>query len=58
MNLTAQDLSIGFDGASVTLIVLGIAATQEDKEKILLCCGNVVGVENVQDQLGVLGSAV
>ncbi|MDZ4141031.1 MAG: hypothetical protein U1C48_03385 [Methylotenera sp.] len=31
----------------------GTAATQEDKEKILLCCGNVTGVENVQDQLNV-----
>jgi nucleoid-associated protein YgaU len=54
MNLTAQDLIIGFDGASATVIVQGMAATQEDKEKILLCCGNVSGVENVQDQLGVL----
>jgi nucleoid-associated protein YgaU len=58
MNLTAQDLTIGFDGASATVIVQGMAATQEDKEKILLCCGNVTGVENVQDQLGVVEAAV
>jgi len=58
MNLTAQDLVIGFDGASATVIVQGTAATQEDKEKILLCCGNVAGVENVQDQLGVVEAAV
>lgn len=58
MNLTAQDLAIGFDGASATVIVQGTAATQEDKEKILLCCGNVAGVENVQDQLGVLEAAI
>lgn len=58
MNLTAQDLAIGFDGASATVIVQGMAATQEDKEKILLCCGNVAGVENVQDQLGVVEAAV
>ncbi len=58
MNLTAQDLTIGFDGASATVIVQGTAATQEDKEKILLCCGNVAGVENVQDQMGVVEAAV
>ena len=57
MNLTAQDLSIGFDGASATVIVQGMAATQEDKEKILLCCGNVAGVESVQDQLGMVEAA-
>ncbi|MDO9394332.1 peptidoglycan-binding protein LysM [Methylotenera sp.] len=57
MNLTAQDLTIGFDGATATVIVQGMAATQEDKEKILLCCGNVAGVENVQDQLGVVEAA-
>ena len=58
MNLTAQDLAISFDAASSTVIVQGMAATQEDKEKILLCCGNVAGVESVQDQLGVIEAAV
>jgi len=53
MNLTADGLTIGFDGASGTVIVQGMADTQETKEKILLCCGNVAGVESVQDQLGV-----
>ena len=53
MNLTAEGLDIGFDGASGTVIVQGMAADQETKEKILLCCGNVAGVEHVQDQLGV-----
>lgn len=53
MNLTADGLTIGFDGASATVIVQGMAETQEIKEKILLCCGNVAGVEHVQDQLGV-----
>lgn len=54
MNLTADGLTIGFDGKSGTVIVQGMAATQEIKEKILLCCGNVDGVEHVQDQLGVI----
>ena len=58
MNLTAQDLAIGFDGATATVIVQGMAATQEDKEKVLLCCGNVAGVENVQDQLGVVEAEI
>lgn len=58
MNLSAEGLSIGFDGASSTVIVQGMADTQETKEKILLCCGNVAGVEAVQDQLGVKEVAV
>jgi len=53
MNLSADGLTIGFDAASGTVIVQGMADTQEIKEKILLCCGNVAGVESVQDQLGV-----
>ncbi len=57
MNLSARDLDIGFDGASGTVIVQGMADTQEIKEKILLCCGNVAGVEHVQDQLGVVEAA-
>lgn len=57
MNLTADGLTIGFDGASGTVIVQGMAETQEIKEKILLCCGNVAGVEHVQDQLGVKAAA-
>lgn len=58
MGLTADGLTIGFDGASGTVIVQGMAATKEIKEKILLCCGNVSGVEHVQDQLGVTEAAV
>ena len=57
MNLSAKDLDIGFDGASGTVIVQGTADTQDTKEKILLCCGNVAGVEHVQDQLGVVEAA-
>jgi hypothetical protein len=47
-------IEIGFDGKSGTVIVQGMAATQNIKEKILLCCGNVEGVEHVQDLLGVI----
>ncbi len=35
-----------------------MADTQETKEKILLCCGNAHGVENVEDQLGVTQAGV
>ena len=53
MNLDAENLEIGFDGKTSTVSVAGIADTQETKEKILLCCGNVRGVENVEDNMTV-----
>lgn len=58
MDLSAEDLNIAFDGATATVTVSGTAATQADKEKILLCCGNVAGVESVEDQLAVAEDAV
>lgn len=57
MNLSAEDLNIAFDGATGVVTVAGTAATQEEKEKILLCCGNVAGVESVEDQLAVAEDA-
>ena len=53
MKLSAESLSIAFDGASGTVTVSGKAATAEIKEKILLCCGNVAGVAQVEDKLTV-----
>jgi nucleoid-associated protein YgaU len=50
-NLPTEGYDIKFDGASGTVIAQGNVETQEIKEKILLCCGNVAGVEAVQDQL-------
>ena len=52
-NLDAQDLNVTFDGATSTVSVFGVAADQATKEKIVLCCGNVEGVESVNDQMGV-----
>ncbi len=52
-NLSAQNLSIGYDGASKTVTVKGIAPDQATKEKIVLCCGNVNSVAKVDDQLTV-----
>ena len=49
--LSANGLAVAFDGASSTVTVSGDAATQEDKEKILLCAGNVDGVASVEDNM-------
>jgi nucleoid-associated protein YgaU len=56
-NLTAQNLSITYDGASKTVTVKGVAPDQATKEKIVLCCGNVHSVAKVDDQLTVAQSA-
>jgi nucleoid-associated protein YgaU len=53
MGLKAENLEIAFDGKTATVMVAGIADTQEIKEKILLCCGNVKGVEKVEDNMTV-----
>ncbi|WP_326534160.1 peptidoglycan-binding protein LysM [Pseudorhodoferax sp.] len=50
-NLPADALTIAFDGASQIVTVSGTVATQEIKEKILLCCGNVEGVVGVNDEI-------
>lgn len=52
-NLDATGLTVTFDGASRTVTVFGVAADQATKEKILLCCGNVKGVEKVDDKMSV-----
>lgn len=51
--LTADGLAIEFDGKTAAVTVSGQAATQETKEKILLCCGNVAGVSDVNDLMTV-----
>jgi nucleoid-associated protein YgaU len=50
-NLKATGLTVTFDGATAT--VYGIADNQATREKIVLCCGNVHGVEAVNDQMTV-----
>ena len=52
-NLSADGLNVEFDGASGSVTVAGVAADQETKEKIVLCCGNVTGVSQVNDMLTV-----
>ncbi|MBP6463887.1 MAG: peptidoglycan-binding protein LysM [Rubrivivax sp.] len=49
--LTVNGMDIGFDAPSATVTVAGTVADQTTKEKVLLCCGNVAGVEKVNDLL-------
>jgi nucleoid-associated protein YgaU len=53
MNLNVQSLEIGFDAASATVTVSGVAPDQATKEKVLLCCGNVATVAAVNDLMTV-----
>jgi nucleoid-associated protein YgaU len=52
-NLSANGLSVAFDAQASQATVSGQAATQDTKEKILLCCGNVHGVVKVNDNMTV-----
>jgi nucleoid-associated protein YgaU len=52
-NLKATGLTVTFDSATGTATVYGIADNQATREKIVLCCGNVQGVEAVNDQMTV-----
>jgi len=51
--LKATGLTVTVDGATGTVTVYGIAPDQSAREKIILCCGNVHGVEKVNDQMTV-----
>jgi nucleoid-associated protein YgaU len=44
-------------GDTTKVIATGEAASQEEKEKILLALGNVAGVSGVDDQITVTGAA-
>jgi len=56
-NLDVQDLKVTFDAPSATVHVSGTARDQATKEKVILCCGNVAGVEKVDENLTVRESA-
>jgi nucleoid-associated protein YgaU len=53
MNLDADALSVAFDATSGQATVSGVARSQNDMEKIVLCCGNVAGVESVVNNMTV-----
>ena len=50
-DLPADDLTIAFNGADQVVTVSGLVPTQEIKEKIVICCGNVHGVAGVADEM-------
>lgn len=50
-DLPADDLVITFSGADQVVTVTGLIASQEVREKIVLCCGNVHGVAGVNDEM-------
>lgn len=52
-NLDVENVSVRFDGATGQVAVSGSAGTQEDKEKVTLCCGNVAGVSAVDNNMTV-----
>ena len=52
-NLSVTGLTVTFDGATGVATVFGVAADQATKEKVLLCCGNVSGVAQVNDNMSV-----
>jgi nucleoid-associated protein YgaU len=49
--LEVTGLMAKFDATSSTVEVFGVAADQETREKVLLCCGNVAGVGAVTDSM-------
>jgi nucleoid-associated protein YgaU len=51
--LPTDGLTVAFEGSSCTVTVSGQCADQATKEKIVLCCGNVTGVQGVSDLLTV-----
>lgn len=51
MNLDADGLRVEFDAPSGKTSVWGVAPDQETREKIVLCCGNVAGVGEVEDNM-------
>ena len=50
-NLKVDGLDVAFDGATGTVSVAGVAADQATREKVVLCCGNVAGVTQVDDAM-------
>jgi nucleoid-associated protein YgaU len=52
-NLKVDGLAVTFDGATGTVSVAGEAPDQATKEKVILCCGNVHGVTQVDDAMTV-----
>ena len=50
-NLPGNDLTISYNGADQIVTVSGLVASQEIREKIVICCGNVQSVAGVADNM-------
>lgn len=53
MGLDATGLMVQVDGGQGLATVFGVAPDQATREKIVLCAGNVQGVERVEDKMSV-----
>ncbi|MGO4329201.1 peptidoglycan-binding protein LysM [Cupriavidus sp. 2TAF22] len=53
MGLDATGLMVQVDGSQGLVTVFGVAPDQATREKIILCCGNVQGVDKVDDKMSV-----
>lgn len=51
--LNVSDVKVAFDGGTGKVTVTGVAQTQQDLEKVTLCCGNVAQVTEVDNQMSV-----
>lgn len=52
-NLPIRSVSVKYDSSTSTVIISGEVPDQAVREKMVLCCGNVQGVANVDDELTV-----
>lgn len=53
LGLKVDALDVKFDAASGTVTVSGVAPDQVTREKVVLCCGNVANVTQVNDLMTV-----
>lgn len=51
--LPTKNLELSYDGASSTVTVSGTVPDQETREKIVISCGNVANVQQVNDNITV-----
>ena len=49
--LPGNDLTVSYNGADQIVTVSGLVASQEIREKIVICCGNVQSVAGVADNM-------
>lgn len=57
LKLDIDDLKVNFDAPSGTVHVAGVTKDQATKEKVILCCGNIAGVEKVDEDITVREAA-